>query len=220
MNQKVIFKDLVVTELGRKESDSDPDIYITAGNENGSVGFCVESYLTGPDSEAYKAADALKVGDVVDICGFLYWYNNPNPHVTAVAVKGNVNDKGEGAMTYEEFLAAEKLDEVTIEAYVQGKQSYYAAEGTANVYLADADGALSGNLIDEFIRAVIIQIKLDIPVSCLAAVRAFLMVAADFLCAAVTAVPVSPAIALFAAGRAFDQITADIRPVTLRAVPV
>ena len=95
-----------------------------------------------------------------------------------------------------------------------------AAIGADPVLTADADGAFSGNLIDEFIRAVIIQIKLDIPVSCLAAVRAFLMVAADFLCAAVTAVPVSPAIALFAAGRAFDQITADIRPVTLRAVPV
>ena len=141
MNQKVAFKDLVVTEVSKKESDSDPDIYFTAGNQYGSVSFCVESYLTAPDSEEYKAAAALKAGDVVDVKAFLYWYNGANPHVLSVEVKGNVNEKGEGAMTYEEFMAAETAQPVVIEAYVQGKQDYYAAKETANLYLADADGA-------------------------------------------------------------------------------
>ena len=141
MNQKVIFKDLVVTELSKKESDSDPDIYITAGNEKGSVSFCVESYLTGPDSGTYQTAENLSVGDIVDVAAFLYWYNNPNPHVTMLDKKGNVNEKSEGVMTYKEFMAAELMEPVVIEAYVQGKQAYYAAKETANLYLADADGA-------------------------------------------------------------------------------
>ncbi len=141
MNQKVVFKAMVVTETSRKESDSDPDIYFTAGNENGSISFCVESYLTGKDTETYMAGEALKVGDIVDVEGFLYWYNGANPHVTAISLTGNVNDKSEGVMTYEEFMAAEMSQEVVIEAYVQGKQDYYAAKETANLYLADADGA-------------------------------------------------------------------------------
>lgn len=140
MNQKVVFKAMVVTEISKKESDSDPDIYFTAGNENGSISFCVESYLTGKDTEAYMAGEALKVGDIVDVEGFLYWYNGANPHVTAISLTGNVNDKSEGVMSYEEFAAAEKMAEVTIEAYVQGKQSYYAGNESATLYLADADG--------------------------------------------------------------------------------
>ena len=30
---------------------------------------------------------ALKKGDVVDMEGFLYWYEGVNPHITAVTVK-------------------------------------------------------------------------------------------------------------------------------------
>ena len=138
MNRKVSFSALVVNaEVSKKASDSDPDIYFTAGG----VSFCVESFLTGPDTDAYAAAAALKPGDVIDVEAFLYWYNGANPHVTNVAVVGNVNEKSEGAMSYAEFMAAAKMDPVVIEAFVQGKQAYYAAKGTANLYLADVDGA-------------------------------------------------------------------------------
>ncbi len=43
-------------------------------------------------------------------------------------------------MTYEEYMAAAVDDPVTIQAYVQAKQSYYAEQGTATVYLQDQDG--------------------------------------------------------------------------------
>ena len=148
MNRMVSFTKLVIIAqndgeaIGRKESDSDPDLYFRAGNELGYVDFCVESYLTGKDSDTYKAAEALKVGDVVNVEGFLYWYRTPNPHVTGIEVVGNVNDKSEGVMSYEEFLAAdpETMEEVVIEAYVQGKQAYNPNKEQASLYLADADG--------------------------------------------------------------------------------
>ena len=44
-------------------------------------------------------------------------------------------------MSYDEYMAAEVDDAVTIQAYVQAKQSYYAEQGTATVYLQDQDGA-------------------------------------------------------------------------------
>ena len=43
-------------------------------------------------------------------------------------------------MSYDEYMAAEVDDAVTIQAYVQAKQSYYAEQGTATVYLQDQDG--------------------------------------------------------------------------------
>ena len=43
--------------------------------------------LCGPDTDVYKAVKELKVGDVVDLEGFLYWYEGPNPHITAVTVQ-------------------------------------------------------------------------------------------------------------------------------------
>ena len=47
--------------------------------------------------------------------------------------------KSEGVMTYAEFDAAKTDDKVTIEAYVQAKQSWW--EGKANIYTQDGDGA-------------------------------------------------------------------------------
>ena len=44
-------------------------------------------------------------------------------------------------MSYEEYMAAAVDDPVTIQAYVQAKQSYYAEQGTATVYLQDESGA-------------------------------------------------------------------------------
>ncbi|EFB77416.1 hypothetical protein [Subdoligranulum variabile] len=44
-------------------------------------------------------------------------------------------------MSYDEYMAADLDTEVTIEAYVQAKQSWYADQATATVYLQDQDGA-------------------------------------------------------------------------------
>ena len=43
-------------------------------------------------------------------------------------------------MSHDEYMAAAVDDAVTIESCVQAKQSYYAEQGTATVYLQDQDG--------------------------------------------------------------------------------
>ena len=36
------------------------------------------------DIAIYKAVKELAIGDVVDLEGFLYWYEGVNPHITSV----------------------------------------------------------------------------------------------------------------------------------------
>ena len=60
------------------------DLYFKVSKDGQTYDFCVEFYLCGNDTEVYKAVEALKVGDVVDLEGFLYWYNGANPHITSV----------------------------------------------------------------------------------------------------------------------------------------
>lgn len=63
------------------------DLYFNVSSNGTTYTFCVESYLCDKDSDVYKAVENLKVGDVVDLEGFLYWYNGANPHITSVTVK-------------------------------------------------------------------------------------------------------------------------------------
>ena len=36
---------------------------------------------------AISGIEDLKIGDVIDMEGFLYWYNGPNPHITAIVAQ-------------------------------------------------------------------------------------------------------------------------------------
>ena len=47
-----------------------------------------ERYLTDPETDVYKAFENIKVGDIVNITGFVYWYNGVNTHITKVVVNG------------------------------------------------------------------------------------------------------------------------------------
>lgn len=67
---------------------SDSDLYFDLTDGENVYTFVIEYYLTGADSDAYKAVQALNVGDVVNLEGFLYWYEGAQPHVTAVTVVG------------------------------------------------------------------------------------------------------------------------------------
>ena len=60
------------------------DLYFCISVNGATYTFCVESYLCGNGSECYEAVEALKVGDVIDLEGFLYWYNGAQPHITSV----------------------------------------------------------------------------------------------------------------------------------------
>jgi len=83
-NKLVSFKAMTVEAIEFKNGESGDDIYVTVSKDGASYSFCVEVYLTGPDTDVYKAVSALKAGDVVDIEGFLYWYEGVNTHITAV----------------------------------------------------------------------------------------------------------------------------------------
>lgn len=83
-NQFVCFKGMTIEAITYKNNEPGDDIYVTVSLNGVSHDFCVERYLTGPDTDVYKAFADLKKGDKVDIEGFLYWYENVNTHITGV----------------------------------------------------------------------------------------------------------------------------------------
>ena len=85
-NEFVTFKGMTVEAIEYKNGEPGDDIYVTVSNGTASFDFCVELYLTGPDTEVYQTVGTLQAGDVVDIEGFLYWYEGPNTHITAVSL--------------------------------------------------------------------------------------------------------------------------------------
>ena len=102
MNKKVAFKGMTVEPIKNKDDEDvafiynydgsgergpDTDLYFNVSVNGQTYTFTVESYLCGPDSDVYKAVEDLKIGDVIDMEGFLYWYNGPNPHITAIVAQ-------------------------------------------------------------------------------------------------------------------------------------
>jgi len=86
-NMLAAFNGLTVEAIEYKNGEPGDDIYVTLGYNGASYNFCVERYLTGPETEVYTTVGTLKAGDVVDVVGFVYWYEGPNPHITSVTVK-------------------------------------------------------------------------------------------------------------------------------------
>lgn len=84
MNKLVTVKGMTFKSFTYKDNKQGNDIYVTLTLNDAEYSFCVESYLTGPDSDVYKAVEALKEGDVINVTGFLYWYEGPNTHITAI----------------------------------------------------------------------------------------------------------------------------------------
>ena len=62
------------------------DLYFNVSYNGATYTFVVESYLCGADTEVYQAVEALEIGQTLDMTGFLYWYNGPNPHITQIYV--------------------------------------------------------------------------------------------------------------------------------------
>ena len=93
-NQKVSFKGMTVEPIGDAgaawlygwdgSGEEGSDLYFNVSVNGQTYNFTVESYLCGPGTEVYEAVKALNVGDVIDLEGFLYWYEGVNPHITAV----------------------------------------------------------------------------------------------------------------------------------------
>ena len=62
------------------------DLYFNVSVNGKTYTFTVESYLCDNTTDVYKAVKDLEIGDVIDMEGFLYWYNGVNPHITSVTV--------------------------------------------------------------------------------------------------------------------------------------
>ena len=101
MNEFFTVKDAVVEAIGQDDDGNDlaffynynnsgedgNDLYFKVKIGENSFTFTVESYLCDNTTDVYNAVKNLKVGDVIDVEGFLYWYEGANPHVTSVVVK-------------------------------------------------------------------------------------------------------------------------------------
>ena len=61
------------------------DLYFNVAVGDSTYSFTVESYLRGAGTEVYEAVKQLQIGDTIDLVGFLYWYEGPNPHIISVA---------------------------------------------------------------------------------------------------------------------------------------
>jgi len=100
-NMFVSFKGMTVEAAGKDDSGNDvpflysydgsgqegDDLYFNVSLDGQTYTFVVESYLCDKDTDVYKAVKELKIGDTVDMEGFLYWYEGVNPHITSISVK-------------------------------------------------------------------------------------------------------------------------------------
>lgn len=97
-NKLVSFKGMTVEAIGKDDQGNDAaffyrdnnsgqegdDLYFNVSLNGKTYTFTVESYLCDKDTDVYKAVKNLKIGDKIDMEGFLYWYNGVNPHITSV----------------------------------------------------------------------------------------------------------------------------------------
>ena len=97
-NKKVSFRGMTVVAAGQDDTGNDVaflynwdgsgergnDVYFNVSKDGEIYTFLVRGYLTDENTDVYKAAEALQIGDTIDMEGFLYWYEGVNPHITAI----------------------------------------------------------------------------------------------------------------------------------------
>lgn len=97
-NKFVSFKGMTVEAAGKDASGNDVaflynwdgsgedgnDLYFNVSLNGNTYTFTVESYLCDNTTDVYAAVKNLKIGDKIDMEGFLYWYEGVNPHITSV----------------------------------------------------------------------------------------------------------------------------------------
>lgn len=100
-NEFVSFQGMTVEAAGKDDEGNDvaflynydgsgeegSDLYFNVSLNGETYTFLVESYLCDQTSDVYNAVKNLKIGDIVDMEGFLYWYEGVNPHITSITVK-------------------------------------------------------------------------------------------------------------------------------------
>ena len=119
-NEFVEFKGLTVEAAGQDENGNDvaflynwdgsgtdgDDLYFNASYNGETYTFTIESYLCDNTTDVYAAVKNLHIGDVIDMQGFLYWYEGVNPHITSVT-PAEASDAAESTAAEETTAAAE-----------------------------------------------------------------------------------------------------------------
>lgn len=73
---------------GSGQPGTDSDLYFNVSVGGNTYTFVIEYYLCNETTDAYQAVTNLNIGDVINLEGFLYWYDGVNPHITSVSVAG------------------------------------------------------------------------------------------------------------------------------------
>ena len=60
------------------------DLYFNVSVNGQTYIFTIESNLCAAGTEIYETVKSLEIGEVVDMWGFLYWYNGVNPHIVTI----------------------------------------------------------------------------------------------------------------------------------------
>ena len=127
---------------GSGSAGSNNDLYINItlpGIADEHFTVVVESDEIAEGSDTYKAATELNIGDVIDIEGFMYWYNGPQVHIHKISKVGaDKTVSGEG-FTYKEFAEAATDSDVIVEGYLQG-WAYNAQYKNAGLFIMNDDG--------------------------------------------------------------------------------
>ena len=129
MNKKVAFKGLELASSETPEGDATTflynydgsgqqgdDLYFNVRLDGQEYQFTVESALCDKDSDVYKAVEDLVPGSIIDVEGFLYWYEGPNPHITSLEVVGHAEDAAASEAEEAVSDAAEAVEELASEA--------------------------------------------------------------------------------------------------------
>lgn len=104
------------------------DLYLILVDASGNeLACCVEQYLTSSYADVKAVLDTLAIGDMVEIEGFMYWWNGANPHITSIK-------KADNDITYETFMSTLDGEEVEVAGLLIGKTSW--SNGKTNLYLA------------------------------------------------------------------------------------
>lgn len=72
---------------GSGEAGANSDLYFKVSVEGVEYTFTVESDEHAEGTDVYTAVTELQVGDVIDLEGFLYWYEGAQLHVCAVSAQ-------------------------------------------------------------------------------------------------------------------------------------
>lgn len=70
---------------GSGQPGTDSDLYFNVSVGGNTYTFVIEYYLCNETTDVYQAVTNLNIGDVINLEGFLYWYDGVNPHITAIS---------------------------------------------------------------------------------------------------------------------------------------